>query len=78
MKFLYFLFIIFYLVFNTRAADRYSILDGFGGTGTWTNGNYWSAFSGGPSCSCTPAASNRIFVYQTIELNQSLTLQANT
>jgi hypothetical protein len=78
MKYLYFLLLVFLVVFNTRAADRYSILDGGGNPGTWTSGTYWSAFSGGASCSCTPAMTDRIFIYQTIELNQTISLQANT
>ncbi|PKP20080.1 MAG: hypothetical protein CVU05_09855 [Bacteroidetes bacterium HGW-Bacteroidetes-21] len=63
---------------NLFSADRYSILDGMGMTGSWTSGTYWSATSGGSSCGCTPATRDRIFIYQTIELSQTFSMQATT
>lgn len=77
---IFFLTLLIFVTFSdfSYAADRYSILDGLGNPGTWTSGTYWSATSGGASCSCTPTGQDRIFIYQSIELNQDFSLQANT
>ncbi|MFH2144138.1 MAG: T9SS type A sorting domain-containing protein [Bacteroidota bacterium] len=78
MRLIIFITIIGIFSHNCFSADRYSILDGMGSPGTWTNGIYWSATSGGASCSCTPVGKDVIFINQSIELNQNFSLQANT
>lgn len=72
------LIIIPFLSLNLFAADRYSIKDGMGMTGTWNDGNYWSASSGGSSCGCTPGTKDVIFIYQNMGLTQDFSMQATT
>jgi len=62
--------ICFLIVFLTAcflygfSVNLYSITDGSGIPGDWSDGNFWSLSPGGPACNCTPAPSDNISIQE--------------
>ncbi len=54
------------------SVDKYSILDGGGIPGNWTNGGYWSNSSGGAPSGVAPSSSDNINVETDVTLNVNL------
>jgi hypothetical protein len=50
------------------ASNKYSI-----GNGNWVGSAIWSHTLGGPSCGCTPAGTDSVFITHNITLNKNLT-----
>ena len=59
--------------FNSFSVNLYSITDGSGIPGDWSDGNFWSLSPGGPACNCTPVPSDNISIQEDINLDVDLT-----
>lgn len=59
------------------STNYYSILDGFGFNGNWSDGNYWSLTSGGAAAGSTPGQFDDIYIEEDMTLDQDFTVRGS-
>lgn len=68
-----YILIFFINIYNySFSANYYSIYDGGGASGDWSDGNYWSLSAGGSACGCVPSPFDNIFIQADINLDIDL------
>ncbi|HBS88908.1 MAG: hypothetical protein A2W91_05640 [Bacteroidetes bacterium GWF2_38_335] len=73
MKKIYIIILLISITYIVNGATFYSVRDGLGNSGTWSNGGYWSYTLGGAPCGTTPGASDIIYIDEdmTLDINFS-------